>query len=218
MNTKQAPRLAFSFLEAGLACAFIAAFFFVPQAHFGFSTRILDFGDEGLLWYVSQRTALGEIPLRDFFSYDPGRYYWSAFVFKLAGKDGLLQQIVADQLFGLIGVFVTYFAMCRLEIDRRWRVVIALLIGVAMGFPRHKIYEQTLSLISALAVTAVLCKPSPKRWFCFGIITGGAAFIGRNSGAYFTIAALLTLIIVHFLSELPSAGISGGKALAYFGG
>jgi hypothetical protein len=68
-------------------------------------------GDEGWLWYVSQRTALEEVPLRDFFSYDPGRYYWSAFIFKLLRGDGLFEQIVADDLFGLIGLFLTYIIM-----------------------------------------------------------------------------------------------------------
>jgi hypothetical protein len=38
----------------------------------------LDLGDEGQLWYVTTRTALGDVPLRDIRSYDPGRYYWGA--------------------------------------------------------------------------------------------------------------------------------------------
>ena len=185
--------------EAAAVCTLVSAVLLFSQSHFGYPTRILGLGDEGLLWYVSQRTSLGDVPLRDFFSYDPGRYYWSALIFKLFRRDGLFQQIIADDLFGWIGLFVTYIVMCRLEIDRRWRVAAVVLLGVAMGFPRHKIYEQTLSLIAVASVTFVLVKPASKRWLCYGLATGLAAFVGRNSGLYFCVAALLTLAMLKLL-------------------
>lgn len=206
MNENFASRLIRSQItEAALVCTLIGAAFLFSQSHFGYSTRILDLGDEGLLWYVSQRTALGEVPLRDFFSYDPGRYYWSAFIFKLLRGDGLFEQIVADDLFGMLGLFVTYIAMCRLAIDRKWRIATALLLGIALGFPRHKIFEQTLSLVAVAGVTFVLSKPTLKRWFYYGVATGLAAFVGRNSGLYFVLAAILALAMLKYLHKIVSA-------------
>ena len=75
--------------EAVLLSAVASLTVFSLQWRYGFNL-----GDEGWLWYISQRTALGDVPLRDFFSYDPGRYYWTAGVFKLLGRSGFFEQLL----------------------------------------------------------------------------------------------------------------------------
>src|SRR5919201_6326152 len=64
----------------------------------------INLADEGFLWYGVQQTAHGKVPLRDFQSYDPGRYYWSAAGAFLFG-DGLVALRFSETLFQIVGVW-----------------------------------------------------------------------------------------------------------------
>jgi len=68
--------------------------FFFWNSHHGFNVP-----DEGYLWYGSQRVMLGEVPFRDFMSYDIGRYYWSAAFMRLVGDNGIITLRVAIMVF-----------------------------------------------------------------------------------------------------------------------
>jgi hypothetical protein len=215
-QTQLRPAIWLSISEAVLLGAAVSLIVFASQWRYGFL-----WSDEGWLWYISQRTALGEVPLRDFFSYDPGRYYWSALIFKLAGDNGLYQQILADYLFAIIGLAVAYFVMIRAGLVRSWRIPILLLLGVVIGFPRHKIYEQTLSLICVGVIAFVFKGPQKlKRWFVLGVATGLAAFFGRNSGIFFGLAAIIAFVLLSLRREGPSIGravgaLCGGVLVGY---
>jgi len=184
-------------VESALLSILVCSGVFLLQWRYGFN-----WSDEGWLWYISQRTALGQIPIRDFFSYDPGRYYWSAFFFKLLRGNGLFEQLMANAAFGALGLATIYFAMARMQVRRAWRVAVLLALAIMLGFPRHKTYEQSLSLICAAGIAFVMAKPVAwKRWFAFGVATGIAAFIGRNSGLYFAAATLLLFLLLKFTGE-----------------
>ncbi|HZQ20855.1 MAG TPA: hypothetical protein VFA90_19355 [Terriglobales bacterium] len=202
--------------ESVVLAAVISLSVFFLQWRYGFNL-----GDEGWLWYISKRTALGDVPLRDFFSYDPGRYYWSAFIFKLLGRSGFYEQLLANYLFAIVGLTFAYLAMLRAGLSRTWRISILLLLGVVIGFPRHKIYEQTLSLIAVAAVAFVFAAPQRmKRWLVLGIVIGLGAFFGRNSGVFWFIAALLAFALLKVRGEqvrsAPSVGVvAAGIVIGY---
>src|SRR5207253_9368045 len=115
--------------------------------------------DEGWLWYIGQRTGLGVVLVRDVLSYDSGRYYWTAAVFKILGRNGFYEQLIANYVFGSIALGISYFAMARSGISRSRRIGMLLLLGVALGFPRHKIFEQGMPFASDACVTFILYVP-----------------------------------------------------------
>lgn len=193
-----------AFIEAVCGAFLLCGIGFIIQWRFGFG-----WSDEGLLWYASQRTFLGEVPILDFYSYDPGRYYWVSLFFHLTGNTGLFSLLVAGAAFGAIGLASIWYAMAKAGAPWKIRLICASLIVVALGFPRHKVYEQSLSLtLCALLFFTLTNKDNARQWFIFGFATGIAAFIGRNHGVFFVASFLLValyMLISKRTRSLPSA-------------
>jgi hypothetical protein len=80
----------------------------------------INLADEGYLWYGTWRTSLGEVPMRDFQSYDPGRYYWSAIWSKMFGS-GIISLRIAISLFQILGLSLGLSALRR--VTRSWWVL-----------------------------------------------------------------------------------------------
>jgi len=56
----------------------VLAFVLVAVSFLAVARAKIDLRDEGYLWYGAIAVAKGQVPMRDFQSYDPGRYYWAA--------------------------------------------------------------------------------------------------------------------------------------------
>ena len=69
-----------SVLAAAVIAAGLTGLFFLAVGRVNFNPT-----EEGYLWYGTLRTAAGEVPIRDFQSYDPGRYYWCAWLGEFLG-------------------------------------------------------------------------------------------------------------------------------------
>ncbi len=177
--------------EAVAVSLLLSAIVFIPQWRYFYN-----WADEGLLWYLSQRIHFGQMPIRDFFGYDPGRYLWSAAWFKVLGGDGLFEQRLANACFGAIGLSAAYWAMLTAGIRRPYLLATITLLAIALGYPLHKIYEQSLSLIAVALLAHALFSPAvARRWMVLGLATGLAAIFGRNSGLYYALAAVFGLCI-----------------------
>lgn len=162
--------------------------------------------DEGFLWYGVQRVLAGEVPLRDFMAYDPGRYYWSAALLKLAGANGILALRAAVALFQAIGLGAALWMI--MAAGRGRQLAYLVLCGFTLllwMWPRHKLFDVTLSILLIAALRYLVQQPDARRYFVTGLCVGLAAVFGRNHSMY---GALASAGVIAWLSLRRRAGPS----------
>ncbi|MEA2893849.1 MAG: hypothetical protein QOI05_4642 [Bradyrhizobium sp.] len=168
-----------------MSCA-IAAGLFLWQGWQDFSLS-----DEGFLWYGAQRVMAGEVPLRDFQSYDPGRYYWSAAIMTIGGDGGIVALRAAIAACQVVGLTIALLLISGR--GHRLSVPLIILAAATLGvwmYPRHKLFDITLSVALIAALAFMIRGASPKSCFAAGVVVGLAAVFGRNHGMYGVAASI----------------------------
>jgi len=184
--------------------------------------RRLDFyvSEEGFLWYGAIGAAHGEVPFRDFYSYDPGRYYWAAAWAKLLG-DGILSLRLSTAVFQALGLFCGLFAAWRLTTRptlRRWLMApVGILLLVWME-PRNRLFEPALAMAAVAVAVALLERPSLRRHFWAGVLVGLGLFFGKNHGLYLGVAFLLLLLLLRWRWPAPGEPGLPRRLAAWIGG
>ena len=159
----------------------------------------INVGDEGYLWYGTVQTLAGEVALRDFQSYDPGRYYWASFWMLFFGK-GIISLRLSLAIFQAIGLTLGLLALRR--VIRSWSVLfIAGLILLMWMIPRHKLFESSLSMAGVYFAVRLIENPSFRQHFISGIFVGIAAFFGRNHGLYNFVAFAGLILFIRLRME-----------------
>lgn len=174
-----------------LLAAVIEFLVFELEGRVGFSLW-----DEGSLWYGVQQVLHGRVPIRDFASYDPARYYWAAAWLSLFHVHGIVAVRAATAAFATIGValagwLVWQGSACRNHVARTGLCLFAVLLCALWMVPRWKNYDSVASLILVVSLARVLKRPVPKHFFGHGVVVGLMAVLGRNHGAYGVVACLL---------------------------
>jgi hypothetical protein len=160
--------------------AFLVFTLFAWQRNKGFSL-----GDEGFLWYGAQRVMLGEVPIRDFMAYDPGRYYWSAALMSLWSDNGIMTLRGTLAVFQTIGLFVALLLIARtVKRQNVFYLLLSAITFVVWMFPRHKLFDISLSILLIAVLTFLIQNPTPRRYFIAGLCVGLVAVFGRNHGVY----------------------------------
>lgn len=179
----------------GAACVLTMAQFMI-QGKVGFNLW-----DEGFLWYGSQRVLAGEVPIRDFMAYHPGRYYWSAAVMALIGNDGIVSQRVACYIFQGLGLFFALILLARTGTRSMLLLLSGTAIVILWMFPGYKTFDAGISIFLIAALAYLADRQTDGRYFVVGVIVGAVAMFGRNHGLYGGVASIGLILYLHFRNE-----------------
>lgn len=174
------------YLQHFLISVGVVAAFFLWEGNQGF-----DLWDEGFLWYGAQRTLLGEVPIRDFMAYDPGRYYWSAALMALWGDNGILALRGSVAVFQIFGLFIGLTSLSSSV--KKQNILFWILLGITFAvwmFPLYKLFDVVLSIALLAGLSFFVEKPSSIRCFFLGVLVGLIAVFGRNHGVYGVVGSL----------------------------
>jgi hypothetical protein len=162
----------------------------------------LDLLDEGFLWYGTIQTRAGGVPLRDFQSYEPGRYYWCVAWSYLFGQ-GILAMRLSLAIVQAIGIFLGLLVCRRVMRSVPALAICAVVLGAWM-FPRHKSFEATIAIGAVWIGVRLLEMPTARRLFAAGVYTGLAAWFGRNHGLYTGLAFGSMALVLLRAGRIPS--------------
>jgi hypothetical protein len=170
----------------------------VSTANIQFST-----GDEGWLWYGLQRTLAREWPLRDFNSYDPGRYLFLSAWAHLWHSDGIVVMRYGLALVQWLGLFpalllIARAAGYRLNVFAMTSIAFALALWMV---PRHKVFDIDATIWMACALAVLIKRPTRWRYRKAGLLAGLFWLIGRNHLLYGLLSVLLACIWIGFKSR-----------------
>lgn len=192
-----------------LSLTFVAAVF-IWQSHTG-----LNLSDEGYLWYGAQRVMAGEVPMRDFFAYDIGRYYFSAAFMSLIGNGGIVSLRAASAIFQAFALFIGLTLLSR-SCSRQNQLVFLVLAAITLTVwmpQQYRIYDNSLPIMLIGALAWLIDRPSRQRYFVAGLIVGVAAVFGKNHGVYGAIGSIGVML---YLTIGQQNGISLAKGFSFW--
>jgi hypothetical protein len=166
----------------------------------------LNLSDEGFLWYGVERVFHGEVPVRDFDSYDPARYYWSALWFRL-WKPGLLTLRFSETVLQSLGVFLALLAAKRASTNR-WELSGLALVLVLWMYPYYKFADQIVPMTALYIGCRLAEAPGPRNSLISGIFVGFAGFIERQHEVYLFFSFLVLVLFLFKGTGRAKSGIS----------
>lgn len=174
-----------------------AALLFCIHAFFGF-----DLSDEGFFWHGSQLALKGAAPLRDFQSYEPGRYYWTAAVMWALRDDSNLTSRISCIAFGALG----YAASAVLAIRETKAPITKRTGSLTLGlvtllciwtFPYHRVFDTVATAWIFNVAHYQITRVGWKSYLLSGAACGLIFFLGRNHSLYGLVAVTFAIAVSH---------------------
>jgi hypothetical protein len=197
-------------IATDLALAAAAAFVLTTAMLLSRAREGMPGPDEGYVWYGTLRTLAGDVPIRDFRSYEPGRYYWCALWMLVLGR-GVLALRVASHAFYFLGLTGGLLAL-RLGGVGWPATLTAGVVLAAWGHEPYKLFEPAFASIAVLAGVVLITHPGYATIATAGAVAGAISFFSVNYALYAG-AALLGLTL---LEALKSASVTSLLALGAY--
>jgi len=167
----------------------LVGFFVLPRIRYG-----LNIADEGYLVLGVQKVLAGEVPIRDFRAYDPGRYYFCALFGLFFGRG--FRSVRLAMAFVAFGSLVVVAAMILAVSNSPLLASVTCVLILMWLQERYKQIENFFCLLS-VALLYGLTLPVPIiDPFLIGLAIGAAAFFGLNLLVYMIGSTLLVFLFV----------------------
>ena len=164
----------------------------LPLAIYETQGRVgLGLGDEGFLWYGAQRVLAGEVPVRDFQSYDVGRYYWSAAWMAVVGNGGVVALRFGNAALACVALVLAATLLRPQSRDATLVTAVGLATFALWIYPDFKVADAFAVLLLTASLARTLRDPGPRRWAIHGVAVGVAAAVGINHALYGVVALAL---------------------------
>jgi hypothetical protein len=170
--------------------------------------------DEGFLWYGAQRFLYGDVPIRDFYAYDVGRYAVLAGFMWLWGNTGIIAL-----RFGLMFVQAAVLAGCTVylyrRVTRQW-VVIGGVMAVVIWWlwPLYRMPDFAVLVVALITLARVQhYQLTARQAFVAGLLYGLVLAAGgdlRKHGSFFVMSLVMVLVIRYMKYRQPRRWIRQG--------
>jgi len=165
----------------------------VGLLHIPFIDIGLDLADEGYLLFGCQSVLKGKTPIRDFRSYDPGRYYWCWPWLKFFGPNIMA---IRYAMAGVMMVSVALYGLTLSSYETHWLVPISASIwGYMWMFKRHKQLEVMFSLVAVSLLSASTALDPAHYLLVTGLLISVSFFFGLNIFLYVGASTALVHIL-----------------------
>jgi len=162
----------------------------------------LNVADEGFLWYGVQRVLAGEVPIRDFQAYEPGRYYLLAGGARIVQSDGTVAMRYGLAVLQWAALFPAFLLILRV-LPSRWLLpVFGTLLSLWMA-PRHNIPDAAAPLWMVCVLALLAARADRKSHFLAGLAAAALWFVGINHALYGVISAGIVIVAIAWSEKLP---------------